>query len=70
MANFDAALQVKTGSEHRTDEIQGKAKDKTQGPTANVPANKLGRGVLNLVEKGHVLTLFRCFINVGGHPIP
>lgn len=42
MANFDASLGIKTGSEHRTDEIQGKDKDKLSGPAASVPANKLG----------------------------
>ncbi|KAJ3543745.1 hypothetical protein NM208_g3415 [Fusarium decemcellulare] len=34
MANFDAAMGVKTGSEHRTDEIQGKA-------AAKATANKI-----------------------------
>lgn len=43
MANFDAALGVKTGSEHRTDEIQGKVEDKKHGPTASALANKLGK---------------------------
>jgi isopentenyl diphosphate isomerase/L-lactate dehydrogenase-like FMN-dependent dehydrogenase len=37
LANFDASLGVKTGSEHRTDEIQGQAK------TDKGPVNKLGK---------------------------
>lgn len=40
MANFDESMGVKTGSEHRTDEMQAQGK-----PTAKAsdPENKLGK---------------------------
>ena len=44
MANFDASMGVKTGSEHRTNEIHGKSG--SDSPTKSKPAgpaNKLGK---------------------------
>ncbi|KAF4983834.1 hypothetical protein FZEAL_840 [Fusarium zealandicum] len=39
MANFDAAMGVKTGSEHRTDELQGTAKILTGQPANKIDAS-------------------------------
>ena len=43
MANFDASMGVKTGSEHRTDELQAREQGKTTTSTSSTPANKLGK---------------------------
>jgi hypothetical protein len=44
MANFDASMGVKTGSEHRTDEFEAKEKgtQNSKPQTRSAPANKLG----------------------------
>lgn len=42
MANFDASLGVKTGSELRTDEMQRRASGKPVANATGAPANKLG----------------------------
>lgn len=45
LANFDAAMGVKTGSEHRTEEFEAKEKGQqlSKLTASAAPANKLGQ---------------------------